>query len=352
MISRATLIAALLVVLPFGIQPALAEVVKAEVSAVTETGPIDGDADDPAIWVNPDNPEASLVLGTDKTKGLFVFDLSGNQVGFFEDGELNNVDIRPFVLNGEKVWLASAAERIEENLVFYLIHADGQIEHATPFAFPGAPAELAGEVKDIYGSAMQADPETGRVFALVNYKSGDVIQWEVTEHEGQLSLAFARHLKVETQPEGMASDDRAGHIYVGEEDVAIWRFDGLPDGSNVATQIDAIPSQCFPKDDIEGLSVYDDGQARYLVASAQGINKVAVYDLNGDDIPSCIGLVEIAAGNVDGVSETDGLDVVSAPLGTDYPNGMLVMMDDQNEMFSTNFKYISWADIAGALALN
>lgn len=329
--------------------PALAEVPEIMVQAQVESAPVTGDADDPAIWVNPADPAASLVLGTDKTKGLYVFDMNGAEVSFLEDGNLNNVDIRPFTLAGEQVWLASAAERGEEKLVFWVIRADGSIAHASPFAFEGVPAEMAADVKDIYGSALMRDPETGRVAALVNYKSGDVIQWEVTEQGGTLALTYLRHLKVPSQPEGMVSDDRAGLLYVGEEDAAIWRFPAWPEGGDEGTVIATVPSECFPVDDIEGLSLYDGPEGHYLVASSQGIHRAALFDLSME-APACVGLVGVEAGDViDGVTETDGLDVTAVPLGDAFPAGMMVMMDDQNEMFTTGFKYVSFADILNQL---
>ena len=50
------------------------------VMAKAETAPVasgDDAADDPAIWVNPDDPLKSLIVGTDKKNGLVVYDLSG-----------------------------------------------------------------------------------------------------------------------------------------------------------------------------------------------------------------------------------------------------------------------------------
>lgn len=329
--------------------PAVAEVPQIMVQAQVESAPVTGDADDPAIWVNPADPAASLVLGTDKTRGLLVFDMTGAEVAFFEDGKLNNVDIRPFTLDGEQVWLASAAERGEEKLVFWVIRADGSIDHASPFAFDGAPADLAEQVKDIYGSALMRDPDTGRVAAVVNYKSGDVIQWEVTEQGGTLALSYLRHLSVPSQPEGMVSDDRTGLLYVGEEDAAIWQFPAWPEGGDAGRVIATVPSECFPVDDIEGLSIYDGPGGHYLVASSQGIHRAVLFDLSMA-APACVGLVGVEAGEViDGVTETDGLDVTAAPLGDAFPAGMMVMMDDQNEMFTTGFKYISFADILAQL---
>jgi 3-phytase len=45
-----------------------------------EGAPATPDADDPAIWVNRDNPRHSLVVGTAKDAGLLVYDMSGQLV--------------------------------------------------------------------------------------------------------------------------------------------------------------------------------------------------------------------------------------------------------------------------------
>ena len=54
-----------------------------EVSATIETEPTGtrGDsADDATLWVNPTDPSLSLIIGTNKQRGLAVYDLSGKQV--------------------------------------------------------------------------------------------------------------------------------------------------------------------------------------------------------------------------------------------------------------------------------
>ncbi|EPN51188.1 phytase domain-containing protein, partial [Pseudomonas syringae pv. actinidiae ICMP 18807] len=58
-------------------------------------------ADDPAIWVNPQNPAQSRVLGTNKKQGLLAYDLSGKQLQELPVGRLNNVDIRPGFMLGK-----------------------------------------------------------------------------------------------------------------------------------------------------------------------------------------------------------------------------------------------------------
>jgi 3-phytase len=54
------------------------------------------------------------------------------------------------------------------------------------------------------------------------------------------------------------------------------------------------------------------------------------------------------------VSETDGLDVTSAPLGPRFPQGLLVAQDGRNlsPRERQNYKYVSWRDIAEALGLD
>lgn len=342
---KSTIEAALLVsllALPVAADPAAISV-----TATAETEGTKGDADDPAIWVNPAAPERARILGTDKQIGLRSYDLSGRLVQDFPDGHLNNVDLRPFTLAGKPVWLVGASRRDDDTMAFYVMDGEGVLSRADPFTLPAAPAAMAGEVDGIYGFAMQRDPATGRVFALVNFKSGHVLQWQMTDAAGRLGATLVRHWKVASQPEGMVADDAGGFIYLGEEDAGIWRVPADPAALALAEAVDRIPSACLPRDDVEGLGIYDGGRDRYLVASAQGIHRAAIYRLS-DAGADCVALVGIAAGTVDGVTETDGLDVTATAL-PGFPQGLLVMMDDQNAGFTTNFKLIDWAAIAPGL---
>ncbi len=334
------LLAALLLLAP----PLAAEPLAIAVPALAETDGTRGDADDPAIWVDPEDPAQSLILGTDKTAGLYVYGLDGATRAFLPDGELNNVDVRPFTVGGRAVGLAAASRRDDETVVLYLIEG-GEVRRATPWQHaaipPGVPAD------DVYGLAMGQDG--GGTYVLVNFKSGHVAQWRVHEAQGTLWLEPVRTLRVGSQPEGMVADDRAGHLYVGEEDRGIWRFPLSPEGGTDGAEVAAIPSDCLPRDDVEGLAILDDEAGRFLVASAQGVHRAALFRLDGEALPACEALVEVSAGGVDGVTETDGLDVTAAALGPGFPEGLLVMMDDQNAGFTTNFKLVGWDAVAAQL---
>lgn len=325
--------------------PVVAEPLAIAVEASAETEGLRGDADDPAIWVDRADPSRSLILGTDKTSGLYVYGLDGAVTQVLPDGELNNVDVRPFVVAGREVGLAGATRRDDETVVLYLIEG-GQVRPASPWQHAAIPPD-APEADDIYGFAL--GHWHGETYAFVNFKTGHVAQWRIDEAQGTVSLEHIRTLKVPAQPEGMVADDREGHLYVGEEDGGIWRFPIAPESGTKGELVAAIPSDCLPRDDVEGLAIYDREGSRWLVASAQGIHRAALFRLDGDAAPACEALVEVSPGTVDGVTETDGLDVTALPLGPDFPEGLLVMMDDQNAGFTTNFKIVPWGGIQSAL---
>ncbi|HEX7035397.1 MAG TPA: phytase, partial [Pseudomonadales bacterium] len=91
----------------------------------TEIAASYGDAaDDPAIWVHPDDPEKSLVIGTDKQLGLYVFDLEGRTLQTVPDGRMNNVDLRDgFPLGGGTVTLVTASNRSDDTIAAYRLDA-------------------------------------------------------------------------------------------------------------------------------------------------------------------------------------------------------------------------------------
>ena len=56
----------------------------AEVTAVYETAQVktmDDAADDPAVWVNTADPSRSLIFGTDKKDGVYVYTLKAKKIG-------------------------------------------------------------------------------------------------------------------------------------------------------------------------------------------------------------------------------------------------------------------------------
>src|SRR5690606_10302679 len=87
----------------------------AYVPVTAQTNPMStsGDAaDDPAIWVHPQQPQHSRILGTNKKAGLHLYDLNGHELQFIDAGRVNNVDVRQgFTLRGQPMDIAAASQR-------------------------------------------------------------------------------------------------------------------------------------------------------------------------------------------------------------------------------------------------
>lgn len=100
--------------------------------------------------------------------------------------------------------------------------------------------------------------------------------------------------------------------------------------------------------DVEGLAIAPSGRnGGYLLASSQGDYAYTVYRLRDGGY---IGRFRIGDGpSVDGVQETDGLELALGDFGPDYPAGMLVVQDGDNSPETQNFKFVSWADVLKVL---
>ncbi len=323
------------------------------VRAVIETPPVasPGDAaDDTTIWVNPADPALSLIIGTDKQRGLHVYDVEGRLLQTLPDGRLNNVDLRDgFQLGGRSVTVVAASNRSDDSIVFYLL--DPATRELSRAGDP-VPTGLA----DPYGLCMYKSAVTGGYYVFVN-NSGDgaVQQWRLRDASGRLTADLVREFVIGHPAEGCAADDELARLYVAEENTALWWYSAEPNGGEARTQIDRVDGPNGLRADIEGIAIWQGqpGQG-YLVVSNQGASNFAVYRREGAN--AFMGVFYIVADSglgIDGASATDGLDVTSRALGPLFPDGLLVVQDGRNTSPSANqnFKYVSWLDIAVALGL-
>ncbi|HEY5759271.1 MAG TPA: phytase [Steroidobacter sp.] len=316
------------------------------VMPVAETQPVAsfGDAaDDPAIWVDRQDPSRSVVIATDKKLGLNVYDLDGKLVHSVPDGRMNNVDVRDgFAFGGRTITLVAATNRTRKSISLY--RYDSQTRQLQ--ALPGG--DVATGFDDPYGLCMYRSAKNNAYYVFAN-DSGDgrIRQWKLTAKAGKVVGELVREIAVGSQAEGCAADDELGHLYVAEEDVALWKYSAEPRDGARRTSIDTVENGHLT-DDIEGVSIYYGANGTgYLVASNQGEDNYAVYRREGGN--EYLGKVAVVANSeagIDGASETDGLDIVSAPLGERFPEGLLVVQDGRNVMPAErqNFKYVSWKD--------
>ena len=316
-----------------------------EVTATVETEPVNtgGDsADDTTLWVNPSDPALSLLIGTNKKRGLAVYDLSGKEIQFLTDGELNNVDHRDdFPLAGMKVPLVTASNRSNDSISIYKINVDTRrLENVA-----AAPVKTV----EAYGSCMYRSSRTGKFYYIVTSKQGLVEQYELFDTGEGVAARRVRQIEVGTQVEGCVADDELGYLYIGEEDVGIWKYQAEPDAGLQRVSVDMTGPGAHLVADVEGLTLaYGNAGKGYLIASSQGNSTYAVYRREGNN--AYVNSFRIVAGaGIDGVTETDGVHVTTANLGPRFPNGVFIAQDGSDDKGKQNFKLVPWQSIAVAV---
>jgi 3-phytase len=242
-----------------------------DVRAVAETAPNwddeaggNANADDPAIWVHPTRPSASVVLGTLKNGGLTVFDLSGKELQHIatppapapdtEAGRFNNVDLVTDVyVGGRRRDLAVVTDRGLDKLRVYSVDQRGAAAGGkvlTDVTSPDAPlvfSKDSAEVQDqrtAYGLAVlraggqpivavtrRSETRIG-LFRLVADRAGTITYRPIE----QLDLPASFKLSTgktwtpcedpgdRPQFEGMVFDQTTSTLYAAQEDIGIWRI--------------------------------------------------------------------------------------------------------------------------------
>ena len=308
-----------------------------EVFASVETAD-GGSADDPAIWIHPTDPSLSLIIGADKSSsgGLHVYSLDGTQLQFVSGGRHNNVDVRyGFMLGGESVDLVSVSERDADNIDIYKVDPVQRTLIKVGSINTGI---------NVYGYAMYHNRLTGKFYGFVSSSGGDIEQWELLDQGTSVGGQKVREFDAGTKVEGMVADDELGFLYIGEENVAIWKYGAEPGDGTARTKVDETGSPSQLTDDIEGLTIYYGGEGKgYLIASSEGNDRFVVYRREGDN--DYMATFEIGAGAVDAVTGTDGIDVTNMALGSGYPLGVFVAQD------GGNYKLVPWDAIANAIGL-
>ncbi|MGE0582148.1 MAG: phytase [Steroidobacteraceae bacterium] len=322
------------------------------VAETVPTGTYGDAADDPAIWVHPTDPGKSLVIGTNKKRGLDVYDLTGRRLQSLPDGRMNNVDLREgFVLGGKPVALVAASNRTTQGIALYRVDA------AARRLVDVADGVIATGLTDPYGLCMYRSAKSGDTYVFVNDNedTGTMKQWRLVAAGNKVRAEAVRSFKVGSLTEGCVADDATGALYVSEEDVAVWRYSAEPDGGDARRAIGKVGPGALT-DDAEGISLWAGPNGTgYLVLSNQGADNYAVFRREGDN--AFVGFFSVVANDalgIDGASETDGLDVTSAPLGPKFPHGLLVVQDGRNitPSESQNFKFVSWEAVERALGLH
>ncbi|MDF3147128.1 MULTISPECIES: phytase [unclassified Streptomyces] len=392
--ALSTLTAALLMVSGAGAPQPVAVSARVETPAVydDEAGG-NADADDPAVWVDPDHPGRSLVIGTLKKAGLDVYGLDGRRLQHIaapeapnEDaapGRFNNVDVvYGFELGGRKTDLALVSDRGRDRVRAYAIDPAAVAAGRPPLkdvtAADAAPVFSASEAevddqRTAYGLAAFSDDD--HAYAVVSRRSETRVRLlRLEDHDGRVGYKTKDTLDLPAsftlpngsswtpcadpgdrpQVEGMVVDQERHVLYAAQEDVGLWRVD-LDDEEfdrpklidrvreyGTPWRYDAEEEECVldtaddPGFGGEHLSADAEGAAIYHAADGTGY---LLASSQGDNTfavyerqgqGAYLGSFTVTdSAATDGVQHSDGSTVVNVPLGRSFPKGLLVTHDGE-----------------------
>lgn len=318
------------------------------------TEPVPGDADDPAIWINPSDFSASLVFGTDKVRrngGLYAFSLDGSIVESSVVTGLdkpNNVDIMQNIfLDGVMVDIAAVTERTARKLRIF------SLPEMTPLDGGGLPVFAEEPNMVPMGVALYRRPSDDALFVILSSKSGvsGKYLWQYRlegDGGGQFVATLVRRFGLFSgggEIEAIAVDQELGYVYYSDERYAVRKYHADPDDGDdeialVGRNEDLVADGSVPfLRDREGIAIYRTGVGTgYILVSDQHALRLHVYPREG------VGLdwhrhPQLAAIPVSSVL-TDGIEATSLSLSPQFPEGMLVMMSGDRR-----FHFYRWEDI-------
>ncbi len=377
-----------------------------EVFPLYETPAIDtkGDAaDDPAIWINKEFPALSIIFATDKRSGIYAYDLRGKKITFSPAGNINNVDLRTLKLdyttdNGveKKDYTFLFGSNRSLNTIDLWIFFDEGINKSmrnranlrySNFSINEKPDFRIKSESNIYGICAGVHPKYG-LMAFVTEDQGSNVEVYYLAANGLELLAT---LDNGGESEGCVFDDENLTLFISEENLRgnlkAHKFD--EDFNLIGEPLFIDSREGNIVGDPEGVTVYKtDKNKGFIILSSQGDSKFNIY--NRQQPYEFIKSFKISSTkDIDGVSDTDGIDAVSVNLNCDfdferstddnsksrieekeennefwlnvlaednikdkcddYPNGILVVQDGYNYLGdkkeNQNFKLISFKEI-------
>ena len=309
---------------------------KYETKSVTSLGDA---ADDPAIWFNQSNPTESLIFGTDKRKGIHVYDIYGNELAFSKQGATNNIDLR--VINKDVHVVVS--NRTLSTLDYWIFPEENLFNYfktntSDPFSEDVMHHHLKANM-NVYGVCMGI--VDGKPYAALTEEEGATIQlWDLTSKQVINTLDItADEINVPksgNEAEGCVFDDENKHLLISREGERGYLKAFKSDTLEMIKVVDSRDGNITG--DPEGVAIYatseNDG---YIILSSQGGNEFNLYDRQN--------LTFIEKFKINGVEDTDGLDVTNNQVKGIFPNGFLVVQDGRNLPSNQNFKIISMEEV-------
>jgi len=320
---------------------------------VGHTDPVRDDPDDPAVWIHPTDPAASLILGTNKVKApggaLSVYGLDGKlRQSVANLDRPNNVDVEYGLATPQgPIDIAVVTERLQQQLRIFRVNAEG-VKDVT--GQTKVFADRTGEQAAPMGVSLYKRPADGAIFAIVAPKDGPrdayLAQYRLeADAQGRVNAKFVRYFGMfsgKGEIEAVAVDDALGYVYYADEGDGIHKYQANPDHPAASAQLAHFGRTGF-RADREGIGIYTraDGTG-YIVCTDQlkGSAEYHIFKREGEpgqphDHDQEVRIVK------GGSDETDGLEVVSTPLGPRFPRGLMVTMNSSGK----NFLIFDWNSV-------
>ena len=322
-------------------QPA-AEPAPATVAAAAETAATAEDgANGVAIWIHPQDGAKSLVLGAGGTGGLEVYGLDGALRQRIGDLEATHVTVRyDFDLGSKKLPLVIVYEPTRSALIGYTIDEAQQLVR-----LPGEPIIADDELT---GLCSFQSPITGRVYALGMTDGGQMLQWQLFATDGALTAQLVRSVPLGKGVEFCVVDDANATMYYGDEVLGVVSLPVEPETDPMRKIVDLPAPRGGIAEEVKGLALASGVNGKsLLIVSDVSAERFSVYNLDG----KLLSRFQVsAAGKVDAVGEIEGLALATAAMGSAFPEGLLVVADQDNDGEHSNFKLIGWSEVRASLA--
>ncbi len=300
-------------------------------NVITQKTP--NDTDDPAIWVNPDNPAESIVFGTDKETngGVYAFDLDGKIIAEKSIKNIqrpNNVDLEyGFTLNDStQTDILVFTEREKQQIRMF------SVPDMQPLDGGGFPVfeDAEGFEQNLpMGIAIYKSPKDSKFYAVVGRKTGPtenyLYQYALESDSMGVKATLVRKFgkfSGQKEIEAIAVDDENGFVYYSDEGVCIRKYYAEPSKGN--KEISCFGSEYFIED-IEGIAIatYEDGEG-YIIVSNQQKGEFNIFSRKDNSFVKAVNLTTV---------ETDGCEVVTVPLNDTFTNGLFVAMNDAKDFY-------------------
>lgn len=313
------------------------------------TEAVDCDPDDPAIWINRENPQESLILGTDKIGVLYAFDLDGKikrRISAKGMKRLNNVDVEYGLTLGDSLTdIAVITDRNAKKIYVYTVPGFDKVGELCVFQ--------GEDNRNPMGVGLYKRPSDSTIYAIISRKHGpsghylwqyrlsgtetDSVKFTKVRSFGEWSGVLYGRGEIEA----IAVDDERGYVYYSDELYGIRKYYADPDQPNADQELAVFGTRGFDKDR-EGISIYKlDEKRGYIIVSDQSADRFRIFRREGS--PSREHrhkLVKV----INAVSRaSDGSDVTTMDFGGRFPGGLFVAMSADR-----TFQFYAWSDLAGS----